>query len=86
MKDGTYKEQHQTTRSFGMLANDRALAIGLLASLVSISVHNLFDNLYVHSVTNLFALLLLALIRLEGVMPIVGSNGGHFANRESSRS
>ncbi|GHO91574.1 O-antigen polymerase [Reticulibacter mediterranei] len=69
-----------------MLVNDRALAIGLLAALVSICVHNLFDNLYVHSMTNLFALLLVALIRLEGVMPIVGSNGGHFDYRESSRS
>jgi O-antigen ligase len=69
-----------------MLVNDQALAIGLLAALVSICVHNLFDNLYVHSMTNLFALLLVALIRLEGVMPIVGSNGGHFDYRESSRS
>jgi O-antigen ligase len=69
-----------------MLVNDRALAIGLLAALVSICVHNLFDNLYVHSMTNLFALLLVALIRLEGVMPNVGSNGGHFDYRESSRS
>jgi O-antigen ligase len=50
-----------------MLVNDRALAIGLLAALVSICVHNLFDNLYVHSMTDLFALLLVALIRLEGV-------------------
>jgi O-antigen ligase len=69
-----------------MLVNDRALAIGLLAALISICVHNLFDNLYVHSMANLFALLLVALIRLEGVMPNVGSNGGHFDYRESSRS
>ncbi len=69
-----------------LLANDHALAIGLLAALVSICVHNLFDNLYVHSMTSLFALLLVALIRLEEVTPNVGSNGGHFDYRESSRS
>jgi hypothetical protein len=46
--------------------NDRALAIGLLAALLSVCVHNLVDDLYVHSITNLIALLLVALIRLEG--------------------
>jgi hypothetical protein len=51
-----------------MLADDRALAIGLLAALVSICAHNLVDNLFVHSITNLFALLLAMLIRLEGVI------------------
>lgn len=49
------------------LANDRALAIGLLAALLTVCVHNLVDDLYVHSMTNLMALLLVALIRLEGV-------------------
>ncbi|HVB21022.1 MAG TPA: O-antigen ligase family protein [Ktedonobacteraceae bacterium] len=49
------------------LANDRALAIGLLAALLTVCVHNLVDDLYVHSMTNLIALLLIALIRLEGV-------------------
>jgi hypothetical protein len=49
------------------LQNDRALAIGLLAALISICAHNLVDDLYVHSMTNLMALLLVALIRLEGV-------------------
>ncbi len=50
-----------------MLRNDRALAIGLLAALISVCVHNIFDNLYIHSLTNLIALLLIVLIRLEGV-------------------
>ena len=54
-----------------MLTNDRALAIGLLAALISVCVHNIFDDLYVHSITNLIALLLIALIRLEKVMPKV---------------
>src|SRR5579875_774185 len=49
------------------LTNDRALAIGLLASLLTVCVHNLVDDLYVHSMTNLIALLLIALIRLEAV-------------------
>ncbi len=46
------------------LSNDRALAIGLLAALLSVCVHNLVDDLYVHSMTNLIALLLIVLIRL----------------------
>jgi O-antigen ligase len=46
------------------LSNDRALAIGLLAALISVCIHNLVDDLYVHSMTNLIALLLIALIRL----------------------
>lgn len=50
-----------------VLSNDRALAIGLLASLVAVCMHNMVDDLYVHSLTILFALLLVALIRLPGV-------------------
>ncbi|GCE11792.1 O-antigen ligase family protein [Tengunoibacter tsumagoiensis] len=46
---------------------DRALAIGLLAALISVCVHNLVDNLYVHGMTILFALLLVLLIRLGGI-------------------
>jgi O-antigen ligase len=57
-----------------ILTNDRALAIGLLAALLSVCVHNLVDDLYVHSMTNLIALLIIALIRLERVTPEVGSN------------
>jgi O-antigen ligase len=49
---------------FGRLTNDRALAIGLLAALITVCVHNLVDDLYDHSLTNLLALLLIALIRL----------------------
>lgn len=52
---------------FGILVNDRALAIGLLASLISVCMHNLVDNVYVHSMTNLFALLIVLLIRLDRV-------------------
>jgi O-antigen ligase len=48
----------------GQLTNDRALAIGLMASLVTICVHNLVDDLYDHSLTNLMALLIIALIAL----------------------
>ncbi len=54
---------------FRMLTNDRALAIGLIAALIAISIHNLVDDLFVHSLTNLIALLLIALIRLERVTP-----------------
>ncbi len=65
-------DQHQAPRNIAeMLTNDRALAIGLLAALISVCVHNIFDDLYVHSITNLIALLLIALIRLENVMPKV---------------
>jgi len=52
---------------FGMCTNDRALAIGLIASLIGICVHNLVDNLYVHGMTILFALLIVALIRLATI-------------------
>ena len=65
-------DQHQAPRNIAeMLTNDRALTIGLLAALISVCVHNIFDDLYVHSITNLIALLLIALIRLENVMPKV---------------
>jgi O-antigen ligase len=49
------------------LINDRALAIGLMASLITVCVHNLVDNLYVHAMTSLFALLIVLLIRLDRV-------------------
>ncbi len=71
-----YYRQQGKQAVLGKLTNDRALAIGLLAALVSVSVHNLVDDLYVHSLTNLFALLLITLIRLEGVTPKFGDNGG----------
>ncbi|GAC1379412.1 MAG: hypothetical protein NVSMB33_04640 [Ktedonobacteraceae bacterium] len=58
------------------LKNDRALAIGLLAALISVCVHNLVDDLYVHSLTNLIALLLIVLIRLEEVTAKANDIGG----------
>ncbi len=64
----TMIESYNAMRRFGMLKNDRALAIGLLAVLLSVCVHNLVDNLYVHAITGLFALLLVLLIRLEEVL------------------
>jgi O-antigen ligase len=63
-----YRRQKQHAIA-AMLTNDRALAIGLLAALITVSVHNLVDDLYVHSLTTLIALLLIALIRLEWVTP-----------------
>jgi O-antigen ligase len=65
---GTSTEETQRVlRRLTLLANDRALAIGLLAALISVCVHNLVDNLYVHAMTSLFALLIVLLIRLERV-------------------
>ncbi len=55
------------------LANDHALAIGIVAALVTVAVHNLVDDVYVHSLTNLIALLLIALIRLERVTPDIST-------------
>ncbi len=63
--------QPQSIEIPGMLTNDRALAIGLMAALITVSVHNFVDDVYVHSLTNLIALLLIALIRLERVTPEV---------------
>jgi hypothetical protein len=63
-----YRRQDQF-EIVGMLVNDRALAIGLFAALLTVCVHNLVDDLYVHSLTNLIALLLIALVRLERVTP-----------------
>ena len=51
----------------GTVTNYRALAIGLLASLLAVCIHNLVDDLYVHSMASLFSLLLVLLIRLEDV-------------------
>ena len=62
-----YYQDRESSNVVGMLTNDRALSIGLLAALLSVSVHNFVDDLYVHSLTNLVALLLIVLIRLERV-------------------
>lgn len=59
-----YYRRHERFETLGRLTNDRALAIGLMASLITICVHNLVDDLYDHSLTNLMALLLVALICL----------------------
>ena len=63
----TSRQRQHLLKRFGTLTNDRALAIGLFASLLTVCVHNLVDDLYVHSMTLLFALLLVALIRLARV-------------------
>ncbi len=63
----TTLETSRNLQRLSMLINDRALALGLLASLLSVCVHNLVDNLYVHSMTSLFALLIVLLIRLDRV-------------------
>ena len=58
----------ETQMLFGrlhLLVNDRALAIGLMASLITVCTHNLVDNLYVHAMTSLFALLIVLLVRLD---------------------
>jgi O-antigen ligase len=57
---GIYRDIH-------ILGNDRALAIGLIAALLTVCVHNLVDNLYVHSMPNLIAILLILVIRLQWV-------------------
>jgi len=62
-----YRRDDESCEVIDTLINDRALSIGLLAALVSVCVHNLVDDLYVHSLTNLMALLLIILIRLEEV-------------------
>jgi O-antigen ligase len=60
-------ETQMIFRRLNMLVNDRALTIGLMASLITVCVHNLVDNLYVHAMTGLFALLIVLLIRLKAV-------------------
>jgi hypothetical protein len=66
-KDGKPVWVQRIYTASDLLRNDRALAIGLLAALLSVCAHNLVDDLYVHSLTNLIALLLIVLIRIEGV-------------------
>lgn len=82
-------EYYRAQGIFGIvdkLTNDRALAVGILAALLSVSIHNMVDDLYVHSMTNLIALLFVALIRLEGVTPQVSRNhGGQFDYTEHGK-
>jgi O-antigen ligase len=83
-------EHYRAQGIFGIvdkLTNDRALAVGILAALLSVCIHNMVDDLYVHSMTNLFALLFVALIRLEGVTPQVSAiTGGQFDYIEHGKS
>lgn len=60
-------EANRTLTLFNALGDDRALAIGILASLLSVCVHNFVDNLFVHAMSSLFALLLIALVRLGAI-------------------
>nr|BBH95632.1 O-antigen polymerase [Thermogemmatispora argillosa] len=47
------------------LGDDQALALGIVAALLTVLVHNMVDNLYVQGMANLMALLLIVLLRLE---------------------
>lgn len=71
-------EARAMLRRFRELTNERALANGLLAALLSVCVHNVVDDLYVHSMTILFTLLLVMLIRLEAGVSKKGSNRSAF--------
>jgi O-antigen ligase len=59
------QDLQQKLKLSSTLTNDRALVIGLLAALLSVCVHNMVDNLFVHSMTNLFALFLVMLLSLQ---------------------
>jgi O-antigen ligase len=75
-----YYRSQSLLEAFGQLTNDRALAIGLMASLITVCVHNLVDDLYDHSMTNVLALLLIALIRLGTITtyePVESRQGSH---------
>ena len=69
----------RSSNIFSIFTNDRALAIGLLAALLGVCVHNLVDNLYVHGMTILFALLIVALVRLADVPKEVVNDEGQNA-------
>lgn len=78
----SHYRQQQCFEHFAQLTNDRALAIGLMAALITIYVHNLVDNLYVHSLTNLLALLIIALIRL-GTLTRGSGQEHHLSNKSA---
>jgi O-antigen ligase len=59
-----YYRRQEGDELAGHLSNDRALAFGLMAALITIAVHNLVDDLYDHSLTNLMAVMLVALLSL----------------------
>jgi len=61
--------QQWSVETLGKITNDRALAIGLIATLITVNIHNFVDDVYVHSLTNLIALLLIVLISLARITP-----------------
>ena len=69
-----------SSQGLSNVTNDRALVIGLLASLLGVCVHNLVDNLYVHGMTMLFALLVVALVRVAGIHAETVSEKGCIAD------
>lgn len=81
-----YYRAQDTRDMLFQITNDRALAIGLLTALLTVCVHNLVDDLYVHSMTNLIALLLAALICLKRVAPNIASmeNGVDYTEQQAS--
>ena len=62
-----YYQPQGTLGMFKRITNDRALAIGLIAALLTVCTHNLVDDLFVHSLTHLIALLLIALLSLASI-------------------
>jgi O-antigen ligase len=60
-------QRQQLFKDFHVLTNARAITIGLIAALLSICVHNVVDNLYVHAMTGFFALLIALLIRIKSI-------------------
>lgn len=71
-------ETLQSFHTLGVFTNDRALVIGLIASLVGVCVHNLVDNLYVHGMTILFALLIITLVRVAAIHTETISRKGNY--------
>lgn len=84
-KSGTTSKQARASlQLLNTLNTDHALAVGLMAALISVCVHNIVDNLYVHGMTILFALLLVLLLRLSTILTRAsgttlykGHPGGH---------
>jgi O-antigen ligase len=60
-------QRQQLFKGLQVLTNARAITIGLTAALFSICVHNVVDNLYVHAMTDLFALFITLLIRIKTI-------------------
>jgi O-antigen ligase len=71
-----YYQPEERYQYMARWTNERALAIGLMAALLTVCVHNLVDDLYDHSLTNLLALLVIALLRL-GYLKATSTYSGH---------